>query len=98
MAGSNRFMYIGPEGKLYESKPFDISFEDDLKIVFNRMIQMMKCAAKSSPHTSPTKPGVEQDQELADFKNEVFLRLYEPQGEDDNYDRDLTEMMEIDEL
>lgn len=72
MAGSTRFMYIDPEGKVYESKPFDILFEDDLKMVFNWTIQMMNCAAKSSPHTSPTKPGVEQDQELADFKNEVF--------------------------
>ncbi|KAA8914683.1 hypothetical protein FN846DRAFT_770923 [Sphaerosporella brunnea] len=90
-----RFMYIGGEGKVYESKNFDTRFEEELKVAFNWILDMMHSAAKSSPNTSPTKPGQAQESELSDFENRVFLHLYEPQKNDDEtcddetYDCDL---------
>jgi hypothetical protein len=95
--GNNyRFMYIGGEGKVYESKNFDIRFEEELKVAFNWILDMMHSAA---PNTSPTKPGQAQETELSDFENRVFLHLYEPQkNEHATYDCDLdAEGMIIDE-
>jgi hypothetical protein len=85
--GNNyRFMYIGEEGKVFESKCFDIQFGNDVQIVFNWILHMIHGAAKSSPNTSPTKPGPEQESELSEFESKVFLRLYEPEAHNDGFE------------
>jgi hypothetical protein len=81
-----------------ESTTYDIRVPEELKVVFNWIVDMLISAAKSSPSTSPTKPGKHWDDELEDFGNQVFLRLYRPGDDEDlELDLDVTEM-EIDGL
>ena len=43
---------------------------------------MLITAAESSPNTSPTKPGPEQDERIENFDRDVFVEVFEDIGVD----------------
>jgi hypothetical protein len=43
---------------------------------------MLATAVESSPNTSPTKPGLEQDERIENFDRDVFVEVFEDIGAD----------------
>jgi hypothetical protein len=72
-----QFMCICNNGTVMLSTYYDISLGRELKSVFNFLLGMLITAAESSPNTSPTKPGLEQDEEIENFDRDVFVRVFE---------------------
>ena len=73
-----RFMCICNNGTVMKSLSYDISLDPrQLKLVFNFLLSMLITAAESSPNTSPTKPGLEQDEEIENFNRNVFVEVVE---------------------
>ena len=73
-----RFMCIRNNGTVMKSLSYDISLDPrQLKLVFNFLLSMLITAAESSPNTSPTKPGLEQDEEIENFNRNVFVEVVE---------------------
>lgn len=54
---------------------YDYRSPAQLKVVFNWILDLVLSAAGFGPGVGPTNPGKEQDGELRDFGNQVFLRL-----------------------
>lgn len=44
--------------------------------MFSFIVRMMETAIKSAPHTTPTKPGTQQEKEVNNFENEVWLKVF----------------------
>jgi hypothetical protein len=66
-----------------KSPPYDISVGARyLKSVFNFLLGMLNTTAESSPNTSPTKPGPEQDERIENFDQDVFVEVFEDIGID----------------
>ena len=74
---SYRFICIRNDGTVMKSTNYDISLDGDLKSVFNFLLSMLITAAESSPNTSPTKPGPEQDEEIRNFDRDIFVKVFE---------------------
>jgi hypothetical protein len=67
-----------------KSPLYDVSMRGKpLKLVFNFLLGMFITAAESSPNTSPTKPGQEQDKRIENFDRDVFVEVFEDIGADD---------------
>ena len=80
-----RFMCICNNGTVMKSLPYDISLDTrQLKLVFNFLLSMLITAAESSLNTSPTKPGPEQDEEIENFDQNVFVEVVEEDIDMDN--------------
>jgi hypothetical protein len=63
---------------------YEITFvRRHLKSVFNFLLSMLTTAAESSPNTSPTKPGPEQDERIENLDQDVFVEVFEDIGVDD---------------
>jgi len=78
-----RFLCIRNNGTVMRSAPYDVTVHPKyLKTVFNFLLSMLSTAAKSSPNTSPTKPGTEQDERIEHFDQEVFVEVFEDIGAD----------------
>jgi len=60
-----------------KSTYYDLSLNRDLMSVFNFLLSMLITAAESSPNTSPTKPGLEQDEEIENFDRDIFVKVFE---------------------
>ena len=65
--------------------------------MFNFLLGMLTTAAESSPNTSPTKPGSEQDERIENFDRDVFVEVFEDIGLDDispipSYDDEMEEV------
>jgi hypothetical protein len=58
------------------SKTYNIRYKPELKTVFNFLLGMPGTAAQSSPHTSPTKRGPKQDEEIRNFDRDVFVKVF----------------------
>jgi hypothetical protein len=72
-----RFMCIRNNGTVMKSAYYDLSLNRDLKSVFNFLLSILITAAESSPNTSPTKPGPEQDKEIGNFDRDIFVKVFE---------------------
>lgn len=70
------FISISQDGIIQKSRIFDITEDDDLKIVYNFITTMMETALKSSPTSSPTKQGEKQEEEINCYHDEVWLKAY----------------------
>ena len=78
-----RFLCIRNNGTVMKSMPYDVSMhERHLKSVFNFLLGMLVTAAESSPNTSPTNPGPEQDERNENFDQDVFVEVFEDIGGD----------------
>jgi hypothetical protein len=78
-----RFLCIRNDGTVMKSAPYDVSIHSrHLKSVFNFLLGMLITAAESSPNTSPTKPGTEQDERIENFDRDVFVEVFEDIGDD----------------
>jgi hypothetical protein len=71
-----RFLCIRNDGTVMRSDYFDISLRGRLKSVFNFLLGMLITAAESSPNTSPTKQGEQQDKRIENFDREVFVEVF----------------------
>ena len=73
-----RFLCIRNNGTVMKSISYDVSMHGGhLKSVFNFLLSMLITAAESSPNTSPTKPGPEQDERIENFDRDVFVEVFE---------------------
>jgi hypothetical protein len=70
------FICITADGIIQKSAIFEINFARDLKMVFNFIASMMESALKSTPNTTPTKPGQLQEKEVNHYKDEVWSKVY----------------------
>ena len=78
-----RFLCIRNNGTVMKSLPYDISIHKrQLKSVFNFLLCMLITAQESSPNTSPTKLGPEQDERIENFDRDVFVEVFEDIGMD----------------
>jgi hypothetical protein len=71
------FICIRNNGTVMKSRQYDLSLDGDLKSVFNFLLAMLITAAESSPHTSTTKPGPEQDEGIENFDRDIFVKVFE---------------------
>jgi len=72
-----RFICICNNGTVMKSRHYDIPLNRHLKSVFNFLLSMLITAAESSPNTSPTKPGPEQDEKIENFDRDIFVSVFE---------------------
>jgi hypothetical protein len=72
-----RFMCIRNNGTVMKSRHYDISLNRHLKSVFNFLLSMLITTAESSPNTSPTKPGPEQDEKIENLDRDIFVNVFE---------------------
>jgi len=70
------FMAINNEGMVVSSKSYNIKSGKDLRTVFNWIVSLMVTSVKSSPSTSPTKPGSTRDEEINNSMEKVFVKFY----------------------
>jgi len=72
-----RFICIRNNGTVMKSRHYDISLNRHLKSVFNFLLSMLITAAESSPNTSPTKPGPEQDEKIENLDQDIFVNVFD---------------------
>lgn len=95
------FVCIKADGVIEESDTFDIGRTGGLKMVFSFIISMMETAMKSTPNTTPTKPGLQREKEINHFKDEVWSKVYKPANEsvvacvDDDDDDDMEDAVDV---
>ena len=70
------FVHITEDGTVKISGTFDIRLPGALKYVFSFIISMMETAMKSTPTTTPTKPGLQRVREVSNFQDEVWTKIY----------------------
>ena len=70
------FMAINNEGMIVSSKYYTIESGKELRTVFNWIVSLMATSVKSSPSTSPTKPGSTRDEEINNLTEKVFVKFY----------------------
>jgi hypothetical protein len=75
------FVCIRNDGSVMLSGTYNLLHKGKLKTVFNFLLGMLDTAAKSPPHTSPTKPGPVQDKEIQHFDRDVFVKVFEAEEE-----------------
>jgi len=66
------FMAINNEGMVVKSRYYNITDGNDLRTVFNWIVSLMVTSVKSSPSTSPTRPGSTRDE----IMEKVFVEFY----------------------
>jgi hypothetical protein len=78
------FLCIRNDGTVMSSVLYNTSLNRKyLQLVFNFLLTMLATAAESLLHTSPIKPGPEQDKRIENFDQEVFVEVFEDIGTDD---------------
>ena len=70
------FVHITEDGIVKSSEIFDVRVPKGLKYIFSFIVSMMETAMKSTPITTPTKPGLQRDREVSEFQDEVWTRVY----------------------
>ena len=70
------FMSIKGNGSIIQSPTYDTRATDGLNMIFSFVVTMLETAMKSTPTTSPTKPGLQQEQEITNFDENVFQKAY----------------------
>ena len=75
--GNYKFLCICNNGTVIRSKTYNVVNEGDLRLVFNFLLNILNTAAESSLHTSPVKPGVEQEERIQNLDQEVFVEVCE---------------------
>ena len=71
------FMCIRNNSTMIKSMQYNLSFNRHLKLVFNFLLSILITIAESSPNTSPTKPGPEQDKRIENFDQDIFVKVFE---------------------
>jgi len=70
------FVCIRNDGSVMFSMTYNLLHRGKLKTVFNFLLSMLDTAAKSSPHTSPTKRGPAQNDEIQNFDRDIFVKVF----------------------
>ncbi|KAF8416716.1 hypothetical protein EV426DRAFT_625867 [Tirmania nivea] len=84
------FMAIDNKNAVLQSRVYDCRFDRDIHLIFSWIVSLLRAAAKTSPKTSPTKKDTTRYNEIHDFNNNVFVKVYndkdEVMGEDEDED------------
>ena len=70
------FVHITEDGIVELSGTFDVRLPGGLKYIFSFIVSMMETATKSTPTTTPTKPGLQRAREVSDIQDEVWTKIY----------------------
>lgn len=70
------FVHITEDGIVKISGTFDVRLPGGLKYIFSFIVSMMETAMKSTPTTTPTKPGLQRVREVSDSQDEVWTKIY----------------------
>ncbi|KAH0566441.1 hypothetical protein GP486_000153 [Trichoglossum hirsutum] len=70
------FVCIRNDGSVMFSMTYNLLHRGKLKTVYNFLLSMLDTAAKSSPHTSPTKRGPAQNEEIQNFDRDIFVKVF----------------------
>lgn len=70
------FVHIAEDGIVKSSGIFDVRAPKGLKYIFSFIVSMMETAMKSTPTTTPIKPGLQRDREVSEFEDEVWTKVY----------------------
>jgi hypothetical protein len=93
------FICIKDNGIIMCSPTWDTRAEGGLKMVFSFIVAMLETAMKSTPSATPTKPSVQQDKEVHNFDDEVWLKVYTLMDEslvvDDTSDDDMDDVIDL---
>jgi len=93
------FVCIRDSGAIVQSPTWDTGAEGGLSMVFSFIVAMLETALKSTPTTTPTKPGVLQDEEIHNFDDEVWSKIYKRMDEsiivDDVNDCDMKDVIDL---
>jgi len=71
-----RFMSIDNEGVVEESPHYSIMSPQGGKTIFNFIVTILESAMKSSPNVSPTKDAEKRENEIANYRGEVWSKFY----------------------
>ncbi|KAL2056961.1 hypothetical protein ABVK25_002700 [Lepraria finkii] len=93
------FVCIKDDGKIVQSPTWDTRAAGGLRMVFSFIVAMLETALKSTPTSSPTKPGVLQDKEIHNFDDEMWSKVYTSMEEslavDDNGDNHMYDVIDL---
>ena len=70
------FICIKDNGVVLHSPTCDTEARGGLSMVFSFIVAMLETSLKSTPTTTPTKPGTLQDKEIHIFDDEVWSKVY----------------------
>ncbi|KAH0541712.1 hypothetical protein FGG08_003804 [Glutinoglossum americanum] len=70
------FMSIDNEGVVEESPQYYVTSPQGGKTIFNFIVTILESAMKSSPNVSPTKDAREQENEITNYREEVWSKVY----------------------
>lgn len=70
------FIHITEAGTIMKSSIFDIASKEGRQMVFRFIVSMIETALKSTPITTPTKPGQQQDREVNSLHDEIWSKVY----------------------
>jgi hypothetical protein len=71
-----RFMSISNDGEVMASDIYFIERPGHKKTVFNFIVTILESALKSTPTVTPTKPGLQRDNEIAHYEKLVWADAY----------------------
>jgi len=71
-----RFMSISNDGEVMASDIYFIQRPEHMKTVFNFIVTTLESALKSTPTVTPTKPGLQRDNEIAHYEKIVWADAY----------------------
>ena len=91
------FMAIDADGEIERSPIYDISLLHGRKTVFNFVVTILETALKSSPTVTPTKAGKQRDEEINNFKGEIWSMVYSPYPSDKVEEFDATPEVDLDD-
>ena len=93
------FISIKDNGTILQSPTWDTQAEGGLRMVFSFVVTMLETALKSTPTATPTKPGVLQDNEIHNFDNEVWSKVYRSMDESlvvgNDSDNDMDDVVDL---
>lgn len=96
------FVYITEDGTVEQFPTFDVGIEGGLSLVFSFIVAMLETALKSTPIATPTKTGKQQDEEIKDFKDEVWSKYYKLMDASlrvgNDSDHDIDNVIEVSEV
>ena len=70
------FVCIKNNGLIVQSPTCDRRHEGGLRMVFSFIVALLETALKSTPTATPPKPGMVHDQEINDYDDKVWSKVY----------------------
>lgn len=87
-------MAINPDGQVESSVSYDVTNRKGTKTILNFIVTILETAMRSSPSVSPTKPAAQREEEIQNYDEYVWSKIYMANIpiESDGDDNDLVEL------